>query len=224
MPHRLLIVDDEKAILDMLRTSFELEGYEVMTAAGGAEALRLMERSPDLVLLDINMPDIDGISVCKRVRDFVGCPILFLTARIEDADKVRGFAAGGDDYIVKPFSLAELEVRVAAHLRRDERSRTRAQVRFRGAISIDYAARAAYYENEAVPLAKKEFEIVEFLSKHPGQVFDKERIYERLWGYDSEGDSSVIAEHIRRIRQKFSAAGSDSPVDTVWGVGYRWAK
>jgi DNA-binding response OmpR family regulator len=224
MPGRLLIVDDEKDILDMLRACFTLEGYEVITASGGAEALKLAERSPDLILLDINMPDMDGLSVCERIRAFVSCPILFLTARVEDGDKVRGFAAGGDDYIVKPFSLEELEARVKAHLRREERRQGSAHVRFRDLLAIDYEAREAYYDGKPIPLAKKEFEIVELLSKHPGQVFDRERIYERLWGWDSEGDSAVISEHIRRVRQKFTTAGSASPIDTIWGVGYRWSK
>lgn len=224
MPGRLLIVDDDKDIRDMLRTCFALEGYEVMTAAGGAEALRLAGQGPDLILLDINMPDIDGLSVCERIRAFVLCPILFLTARVEDEDKVRGFLAGGDDYIVKPFSLEELAARVAAHLRREVRRRGSAQVRFGGMLAIDYSARMAYYDNKPIPLAKKEFEIVELLSKYPGQIFDKERIYERLWGYDSDGDSAVISEHIRRIRQKLASAGSASPIETLWGVGYRWSK
>lgn len=224
MPGRVLIVDDEKDIVDMLRACFTLEGYEVLTATGGVEALHLAEQSPDLILLDINMPDIDGISVCERIRSYVNCPILFLTARVEEGDKVRGFAAGGDDYIVKPFNLAELEARVAAHLRREERRLGSAQVRFRDMLAIDYTACGVYFDNKPIPLAKKEFEIVELLSKYPGQVFDKERIYERLWGWDSEGDSAVIAEHIRRIRQKFISAGSTSPIDTLWGMGYRWSK
>lgn len=224
MAEKLLIVDDEKDIRQMLRTCFELAGYEVATAAGGAEAIRLAESGPDLILLDINMPDVDGLSVCERIRAFVSCPILFLTARVEDADKVRGFAAGGDDYILKPFSLKELEARVAAHLRREARRTGSTQVRFRDDVTIDYGAHAVFCGGQQLPLAKKEYEIVELLSRHPGQVFDKERIYERLWGWDSEGDSAVVAEHIRRIRQKFLAAGGTSPVDTVWGVGYRWSK
>lgn len=219
---KLLIVDDDKDIRTMLRTCFELAGYEVLAASGGAEALQMAGQNPDLILLDINMPDMDGLSVCTRIRDFVSCPIIFLTARVEDADKVRGFSAGGDDYVIKPFSLKELEARVAAHLRREVRRSGSSQMRFREDVAIDYDAHTAYHKGEALPLAKKEFEIVELLSRHPGQVFDKERIYERLWGWDSEGDSSVIAEHVRRIRQKFMAAGSASPIDTVWGVGYRW--
>lgn len=224
MADKLLVVDDDRDIRQMLRTCFELEGYEVMAASGGAEALKMAEDKPDLILLDINMPDLDGLSVCERIRDFVSCPILFLTARVEDEDKVRGFAAGGDDYILKPFSLSELKARVAAHLRRENRRATSTRVRFRDSVTIDYGAHTVYCGEEALALAKKEYEIVELLSRHPGQLFDKDRIYERLWGWDSEGDSAVVAEHIRRIRQKFASSGGGSPIDTVWGVGYRWAK
>lgn len=223
MAHTLLIVDDDPDILEMLRTCFSLAGYQVMAASGGAQAVSLCERGPDLILLDINMPDIDGISVCERIRGFVACPILFLTARVEEMDKVRGFAAGGDDYIVKPFSLAELEARVAAHLRRESRRAGTSQMRFAGALTVDYDAHTVFFREEVIPLAKKEFEILAFLSRHPGQVFDKERMYERLWGWDSAGDSAVVAEHIRRIRAKFQQAGTTAPIDTVWGVGYRWS-
>ncbi len=156
------------------------------------------------MLLDINMPQLDGLSVCERIRDYVSCPILFLTARIEEADKVKGFSVGGDDYIVKPFSLAELDARVKAHLRREIRHSFNAQVKFADELTIDYAERCIFCGDNRIALAKKEFEIVELLSANPGQVFDKERIYEKIWGYESEGDSSVVAEHIRRIRAKIA--------------------
>lgn len=117
--NRILIADDEPDIVEMLRCFFERRGYFVLTATDGAQALRKAEQQPDIILLDINMPELDGMEVCRRIRGFVSCPILFLTARIEDSDKVQGFAVGGDDYIIKPFSLAELEARVAAHLRRE---------------------------------------------------------------------------------------------------------
>lgn len=224
MAYKLLIADDEPDIANMLRDLFTMKGYEVMTAYGGGDAIRLSEKQPDLILLDINMPDIDGLSVCKRIRDFVDCPILFLTARIEDADKVQGFSAGGDDYILKPFSTGELLARVAAHLRREERKSTVATVKFDGGLVIDYTQRCMFVDGEPLHLAKKEFDIAELLSTHPGQVFDRERIYENVWGYDSEGDSSVVAEHIRRLRAKLSAAGCGDRVATVWGVGYKWTK
>ena len=224
MAYRLLVVDDEEDIVNMLRDLFTMKGYQVLTALGGEQALELCERGPDLILLDVNMPDIDGFSLCRRVRDFVACPILFLTARIEDADKVQGFAAGGDDYILKPFSSSELLARVQAHLRREERRREETHVRFDGGLTIDYGQRCAYQNGEPLKLAKKEFDIVELLSMHPSQVFDRERIYESVWGWEGEGDSAVVAEHIRRIRAKFSAAGCGDRIETVWGVGYKWKK
>ena len=151
------------------------------------------------------MPGMDGLEVCQRIRDYVSCPILFLTARIEDADKVKGFSVGGDDYIVKPFSLVELEARVKAHLRRETRHSFNTQIKFIDDLTIDYAERCIFYKGNKISLAKKEFDIVELLSVNSGQVFDRERIYEKIWGYDSEGDSSVVAEHIRRIRTKIAA-------------------
>ena len=224
MHDKILIVDDEKDIVAMLGSFFESKGFFVLSAANGAEALKQVERQPDIILLDINMPELDGLEVCRRIRDYISCPILFLTARIEDTDKVKGFAVGGDDYIVKPFSLMELEARVRAHLRREARHNFEAQVRFSGDLTIDYAERCLFLAGKRVGLAKKEFEIVELLSQNPGQVFDKERIYERIWGYDSRGASSVVAEHIRRIRAKLAAHTDRIYIETVWGCGYKWLK
>lgn len=224
MRDKILIVDDETDIVSMLKDYFEYNGYDVMTAAGGLEAIEKAGKGPDIILLDINMPDMDGLEVCSRIRNFVACPILFLTARIEDGDKIRGFGIGADDYIVKPFSIEELGARVSAHLRRERRQREPAKVRLDDKLAIDYTERCLYYDGGVVPLAKKEFDIVELLSQHTGQVFGKERIYELVWDYDSEGDSSVVAEHIRRIRIKLAAAGMKPYIETVWGVGYKWAK
>ncbi len=224
MPNKILIVDDEINIVTMLKRFFEGRDYLVMTAADGTEAVKQAERQPDIILLDINMPTMNGLEVCQRIRSHVSCPILFLTARIEDADKVKGFAVGGDDYIVKPFSVTELEARVAAHLRREYRRNGESRVKFEGELSIDYAGRLVTYKDQPIPFVKKEFEIIELLSQNAGQVFDKERIYERVWGYDSMGDSSVVAEHIRRIRMKFAEAGCKSYIETVWGCGYKWVR
>ena len=224
MRERILIVDDEADIVDMLKDYFEYNGYDVRTAHSGIEAVKKAEQQPDLILLDINMPDLDGLEVCSRIRDFVACPILFLTARIEDSDKIKGLGIGGDDYIVKPFSIEELGARVSAHLRRERRQRETAKVKFDDRLVVDYSERSLYYNGEILPLVKKEFDIIELLSQHPGQVFSKERIYELVWDYGSEGDSSVIAEHIRRIRAKFAAAGMKNYIETVWGVGYKWAR
>ncbi len=222
MNEKILVVDDEIDILTLLKDYFEINGYQVFTAKNGKEALEKASQNPDLILLDVNMPDMDGLSVCAHIRNYVSCPILFLTAKVAEMDRVNGFRVGGDDYILKPFSIEELGARVAAHLRREERSRQKTSARFSGDLVIDYSARCVYVNDQPVPLAKKEFDIVELLSMNSGQIFDKERIYERLWGYDSEGDSAVVAEHIRRIRSKLAAASKQSYIDTVWGVGYKW--
>ncbi|TYP73111.1 response regulator transcription factor [Paenibacillus methanolicus] len=219
---RILIVDDEADLRKLLTDYFEINGYFVMTAKDGREALRKVEQRPDLILLDINMPEQNGLELCEKMRDFVSCPILFLTARIEDADKVAGFGVGGDDYILKPFSIRELGARVEAHLRREQRIQTKNSVRFNDDLVIDYTARTLCYRGTRIPLAKKEFDIIELLSMHPGMVFEKERIYENIWGLDNEGESSVIAEHIRRIRSKLKEYECKDRIETVWGVGYKW--
>lgn len=224
MNTKILIADDEKDIVAMLESFFKSKGFLVLSAANGTDALKQVEKRPDIILLDINMPGLDGMEVCKRIRNHISCPILFLTARIEEADKVKGFAVGGDDYIVKPFSLAELEARVRAHLRREARHTFETQLRFSGDLTIDYSERCLFFSDERIGIAKKEFDIVELLSQNPGQVFDKERIYERIWGYDSDGDSSVVAEHIRRIRAKIAAHTDRVYIETVWGCGYKWIK
>jgi len=220
--HKILIVDDEADLRKLLTDYFEINGYFVMTAKNSREAMQKVEQGPDIVLLDINMPEENGLEICERIRGFVSCPILFLTARIEDADKIAGFRAGGDDYILKPFSIRELGARVEAHLRREQRIQTKASVRFNHDLVINYTARELYFQDIRIPLAKKEFDIIELLSMNPGMVFEKERMYEKIWGLDEEGDSSVIAEHIRRIRNKFKEYGSTERIETVWGVGYKW--
>ena len=145
---KILIADDETDIVSMLRAFFESKGYFVLSAVNGNAALKQVEQEPDIILLDINMPGLDGLKVCERIRDYVSCPILFLTARIEDTDKVKGFAVGGDDYIVKPFSLMELEARVTAHLRREARHNFEAQIKFSGDLTIDYSERCLFFEGK----------------------------------------------------------------------------
>ena len=224
MEGKILIADDETDIVVMLSQFFQGKGYRILTATNGVETLKQVENNPDIILLDINMPGMDGLEVCQRIRGYVSFPILFLTARIEDADKVKGFSVGGDDYIVKPFSLVELEARVKAHLRRETRHSFNTQIKFIDDLTIDYAERCIFYKGNKISLAKKEFDIVELLSVNSGQVFDRERIYEKIWGYDSEGDSSVVAEHIRRIRTKIASFTEKGYIETVWGCGYKWIK
>ena len=221
MRQKLLIVDDEPGIVDMMVSYFSSQ-YEVLAAYGGNDALQKLAKQPDLILLDINMPDMDGLALCRKIRELITCPILFLTARVESADKIIGFQAGADDYIMKPFDLDELGARVAAHLRREQRRRDKAAIRLFGELAIDYSARTVTVAGEPVALSKREFDIVELLSLHAGQVFDRERIYEAIWGLDSEGSSGTVMEHIRKIRAKLAAVTLHSYIDTVWGCGYRW--
>lgn len=222
--YKILVADDERDVVSLLKDYFEINHYVVITAYSGQEAILKAAQKPDLILLDVNMPDGDGLSVCRKLRDHVSCPILFLTARIEDSDKINGFAAGGDDYIIKPFSIDELGARVSAHIRRDHRIQRQANVRFFGDLTIDYTAKAVWSGDTEIELARKEFQIIELLSINCGQVFDKERIYEKIWGYDAQGDAAVVAEHVRRIRLKLSKYGTDCHIQTVWGMGYKWVK
>lgn len=208
----------------MLKSYLEIKGFEIITAGDGLEVLEKLSKNPDLILLDINMPRMDGIEVCRKIRNETACPILFLTARVEEQDRVNGLLSGGDDYITKPFSLKELEARITAHLKREERQKFRTSSRYENGLWIDYAGKEVRFEGKEIPLIRLEYEIVEFLSAHPGQVFDRERIYERVCGYDAEGDSRVVTELVRRIRKKFSVCLKDEVIETVWGSGYRWKK
>lgn len=222
MQYKLLIVDDDTELLKMFKSYFEIKKYSVITAENGAEALKKVEMEPDIILLDVNMPRIDGIEVCRRIRDKISCPILFLTARVDEQDRVNGLLSGGDDYILKPFSLKELDARITAHLKREERHKAKKEYKFHGEMAIDYTARKVQIGERYLELTKLEYGIIEFLSMNPGQVFDRERIYEKVCGYDAEGDSRVVTELIRRIRKKFQAQTETEYIETVWGMGYRW--
>lgn len=222
MQYKLLMVDDDRELLKMLKSYFTMKGFVVSTAGDGAEALKKIGEKPNLILLDINMPVMDGMDLCRRVRDRVSCPILFLTARVEEQDRVNGLLSGGDDYILKPFSLKELEARILAHLKREERHSRTAEYKFAGGLLIDYSARTVQCGESKLELTKAEYDIIEFLSMHPGQVFDRERIYEKVFGYDAEGDSRGITELVRRIRKKLSVYSEADYIETIWGTGYRW--
>ena len=222
MAYKILLVDDEQDILQLLKDYLELQGYMVMLAHDGKEAIKKASLCPDLIILDINMPGMDGLEVCKRLRQHLTCPIIFLTAKVTEQDRINGLMIGGDDYIIKPFSIDELGARIVAHLRREARRHIKDAVKFAGNFTVNYNERCVYYNDEKLPLTKKEFDIVEYLCRNKGQVFSKERIYERLWGYDSEGDANIVTEHIRRIRQKMAKYSEQTMIETVWGVGYKW--
>ncbi|MCB2299709.1 response regulator transcription factor [Clostridium tagluense] len=226
MREKILIVDDEEDIVSFIKDYLEDEGYEVYTANNGGEALVASTKALDLILLDIMMPDFDGFEVCKKIREAVSCPIIFLSARQSESDRIKGLGVGGDDYIVKPFSIKELKARIEAHLRREKRVpvNNKAKISFEK-LTLDINAHKVYYGEEIILLTAKEFDIVELLAIHSGQVFSKEQIYGKVWGYDAEGDSSTVAEHVKKIRAKFIKVDAQlNHISTVWGVGYRWER
>jgi DNA-binding response OmpR family regulator len=226
MDTKILIVDDEPEIVAFTKDYLQDQGYQVITAYNGQEALRSLQRQPNMIILDIMMPGMDGFELCELVRKRVTCPIIFLSAKHSEEDRIRGLMVGGDDYLTKPFSLKELHARIIAHLRREHRvaEETKKCLYF-GNLMIDLEGYEVYYLNERLSFTSKEFEMIQFLALHPGQVFSRESMYERIWGYDAEGDSSTITEHIKKIRSKLAKHDPDqSYISTVWGVGYKWEK
>ena len=224
MDRKILIVDDETSLTDLLWRQFTDCGYVVLVANSSSEALELLKQQPDIILLDINMPGMDGLTFCKEIREAVSCPILFLTARIMEQDKLAGFWNGGDDYITKPFSLAELTARVEAHLRREQRNKTPFTCLVSRELIADLSARRLSFQGEPITLTRKEFDIIELLWTNPNQVFDKEHIYESIWGLEADGNNSVVKEHIRKIRAKLLEVTEWDFIETVWGIGYKWRK
>lgn len=224
MQYKILLADDDAGLRKMLRSYLEMKNYEVITAKNGGEALEKISKNPDLILLDINMPQIDGMEVCRRIRDKISSPIVFLTAKGEEEDRVNGLLLGGDDYILKPFSLRELDARIISHLNREQRRCMKPEYRFHGDLIVDYRSKTVQVQGEEIELTRLEYDIIEFLSMHPGQVFDKERIYEKVCGYDAEGNSRVVTELVRRIRGKIANHSGQEYIETVWGMGYRWKK
>lgn len=221
MPH-ILAVDDDRDVLALLRQALGRDGHEVRVCASAAEVTEPLCRWADCILLDVMMPGEDGVALCRRIRALTGAPILFLTAKGEEADVLAGLAAGGDDYLSKPFRLAELRARVGAHLRRQARGPAHTRLS-RDGVTFDLSARSAAVGEVPLPLTKSEYAICELLALHPGQVFGKEQIYEAVFGYDGDADESAITEHVKNIRAKLRAAGlAESPLATVWGIGYKW--
>lgn len=224
MKYKILVIDDEKMILSMLKKCLQNDDFLVYTADSAKKALELLADTPDIILLDINMPEVDGLELCQLIREHISCPIIFLTARVTEQDVIKGLSIGGDDYITKPFRVDELLARISAHLRREERKGVAANLKFDEELIIDYNSREVFYGKKQLDFSNKEFEIIKFLSQNAGMVFDRETIYEKLWGYDGEGDSIVVKEHIRKIRNKLSVFTYKNFIETVWGVGYKWAK
>ncbi len=224
MKHKILVVDDEEMMTELLSDHLRDCGYEVFAANSAREAMGYLPKEPELLILDINMPGMDGLEFCRNIRDQVSCPILFLTARVAEQDVVNGLQYGGDDYITKPFSLRELSARVAAHLRRDGRMGKRASVLTSGELLVNLSERKVFYREKELAFSRREFDLVEFLLANAGQVFDRERIYEEVWGFEAEGNADVIKEYVRKIRARLQEASGLDYIETVWGVGYKWKR
>lgn len=224
MNWKILIVDDEPSLTALLRRQFTDCGYTVFVANNSSEALKLLKEQPDIILLDINMPGKDGLTFCQEIRESVSCPILFLTARVMEQDKLAGFRDGGDDYITKPFSLAELTARVEAHLRREQRNKGPSACLTSHGLTADLTARKLSFEGESIAFTRKEFDIIELLWTNSNQVFDREHIYESVWGLEANGNNSVVKEHIRKIRAKLLEVTKWDFIETIWGIGYKWRK
>ena len=219
----ILVVDDDKDLCALLRTALERDWHQVSTSLSGREVDESACRWADCILLDVMMPGEDGFAVCRRIRGLTDAPILFLTARTDEASVLEGLGIGADDFLSKPFRVAELRARVAAHLRRQNRTPVHRLVR--GGVSFDLSAREAAVEGKALPLTRSEYAICEYLALHAGQTFTKEQIYEAVFGIDGTADDTAVTQHIKNIRAKLRAAGVPEPeklLNTVWGVGYRW--
>jgi len=227
---KILIVDDEPTLLDTLRYNLVREGYEVITAADGEKALeRARESDPDLIVLDIMLPKMDGFAVCRQLRRETNAPILMLTARDEEVDKVVGLELGADDYVTKPFGLRELIARLRALLRRarpaeEEAAEERAKPALRfGDLEIDEGARRVRLRGNEVALKPKEFDLLVFLSRHRGQALSRDTLLERVWGYEFFGDTRTVDVHVRWLREKIEEDPSQPRrIQTVRGLGYKF--
>ena len=215
----ILAVDDDILLLQLIRKILERDGHRVTAVNDPLEVRKLSLSDYSLILLDVMMPGIDGFSLCREIRDLADCPIVFRTAKSGAADVLRGLGLGGDDYLKKPFGAEEIRARVNAHLRREQREKKNA-VEVSG-FRFYLGAKQMEKDGQVLPLTKGEYAICEYLALHHGQTLSKEQIYEGVFGYDAEGDSSVIAMHVKNIRQKAEDFGK-IPIQTVWGIGYTW--
>ena len=221
MAERILVVEDEVKITRFLRQGLTYEGYEVSVAYDGEEALaKLREEMPDLVILDVMLPTIDGLEVCRRLRTFGSVPVLMLTARDAVQDRVIGLDSGADDYLVKPFALDELLARIRALLRRQNTQDDDVQVFTFADLKSNSATRQVWRDKREIQLTAKEYDLLEFFLRHPQQVLTRDQIYEHIWGYDFGGESNIIEVYIRYLRAKLEANGERRLLQTIRGVGY----
>lgn len=220
---KILVVDDEDLLIKGIRFNLQNDGFQVITGSNGREAIELA-RNPEvgLIVLDVMMPEIDGLEACRRIREFSDVPIIMLTARTEDMDKLLGFEQGADDYLTKPFNILELKARIRALLRRSAGSTpTQANRLTVGDLTVDTQERNVYKNGQAVELTAREFDVVELLMRNPNRVYSRENLLDMVWGYDYRSDIRTVDVHIRRIREKLETVpAAPEYFMTKWGVGY----
>ncbi len=225
---KILIVEDEESIAELEKDYLELSGFEVDIEHSGDTGLKkALNVDYDLLILDLMLPEVDGFEICKRVREKKDIPVLMVSAKKEDIDKIRGLGMGADDYITKPFSPSELVARVKAHLARYERlvgnaAKANEIIEIRG-LKIDKTARRVYVNGEEKAFTTKEFDLLTFLAQHPNHVYKKEELFNEIWGMESLGDIATVTVHIKKIREKIELNTSKPQyIETIWGVGYRF--
>jgi DNA-binding response OmpR family regulator len=221
---KILIVDDEKLLVKGIKFNFEQDGYQVETAYDGEEAIKIARhKTVDLIILDLMLPQIDGLTVCQKVREFSNVPIIMLTAKNEDIDKILGLEYGADDYLTKPFNILELKARVKAILRRvtavgHENRKTNLKI---GDIQLDYNTRKVNIKGKEIELTAKEFDLIDLFASNPGRVYSRENLLDIIWGYDYPGDIRTVDVHVRRLREKIEPNPAHPEyILTKWGVGY----
>jgi len=225
---KILVVDDEALLVKGIRFNLQNEGYEVITGSDGLEAVTLVQESkPDLVVLDVMMPNMDGMSACSKIREFSDVPIILLTAKTDDMDKLMGFDHGADDYLTKPFNILELKARIRALLRRAGSSskEENAKMLTIGSITLDLDGRNAYRSGTLADLTAKEFDVIEFLMRNANRVYSREALLDTIWAYEYRSDIRTVDVHIRRLREKLEENPAQPQyIMTKWGVGYYFRK
>ena len=221
---KILVVDDEELLVKGIRFNLQNEGYEVFTGSNGLEAVKqVQDQQPDLVVLDVMMPNMDGMTACAKIREFSDIPIILLTAKTDDMDKLIGFDHGADDYLTKPFNILELKARIRALLRRanSAEKKTVGNTLTIGNITLDLDARNAYRQNEMADLTAKEFDVIEFLMRNPNRVYSREALLDTIWAYEYRSDIRTVDVHIRRLREKIEPNSAEPKyLMTKWGAGY----
>ena len=225
---KILVVDDEELLVKGIRFNLQNEGYDVFTGSNGLEAVNIAQtQKPDLIILDVMMPEMDGLSACSKIREFSNVPIILLTAKVEDMDKLMGFEHGADDYLTKPFNILELKARIRALLRRagTQEKKSAGNLMTIGSITLDLDARNAYRSGVLADLTAKEFDVIEFLMRNPNRVYSRESLLDTIWAYEYRSDIRTVDVHIRRLREKLEENPAEPKyIMTKWGVGYYFKK